>query len=109
MLPLDLSMKNFTEKESRNQNRQEFPQYYEINGAIHIARWNILKESADWYGDNSFGYLLEEPYFLDIRACNRCQPSRESGIIPKYAGRSTVLHHRLDLAFCRSPQVSHAI
>ena len=65
-LPEDLSMKNFISRNIHCKNRQEFVPYYELNGAIHIAKWDVLKDSKSWFTNKCFAYLMEEPYCLDI-------------------------------------------
>ena len=65
-IPENLNMGQFVQRRSEYQNRQDLEEYYELNGAIHIARWDVLKDKLSWYVRKSFAYVLDDPYWLDI-------------------------------------------
>lgn len=54
-LPRDLSMKNFISKKIENQNSQELPKYFRLNGAIYICQ--VRK------------FLIEKSFFLKEKTC----------------------------------------
>ena len=65
-LPEDGRMNNFVDKATMQQNRQELEQYYELNGAIELIRWDVMKAEWNWYGEKSYAYIIPDPYGLDI-------------------------------------------
>jgi N-acylneuraminate cytidylyltransferase/CMP-N,N'-diacetyllegionaminic acid synthase len=65
-LPEDGDLKDFLRPEIKNTNRQELPEYYRLNGAIFIARWDYLKQNKDWYQENCFAYIMPEERSVDI-------------------------------------------
>ena len=46
--------------------RQDLPPVYALNGAIYLARRDILLERESWYGDKSFAYVMPLNRSLDI-------------------------------------------
>lgn len=66
ILSKDIKMTNFISSKYEHQNRQDLNHYYELNGAICIAKWDIIKEYNSWYVENSLGYIMKDPYYLDI-------------------------------------------
>ncbi|WP_167956011.1 acylneuraminate cytidylyltransferase family protein [Anaerosporobacter faecicola] len=62
----NLSMDNFIDEEIKKKNRQELPQYYQITGAIRIARYQkIIMNKFDWY-KNSKALILDKLHSVDI-------------------------------------------
>jgi len=59
-LPEDLNMKNFIRREDESQ------QYYCLNGAIYIARWDYFKMHKSWYSDKTYAYVMERKDSPDI-------------------------------------------
>jgi len=57
-LPENGCMKNFIRKEIMNKNRQELPIFYRLNGAIYLAYWNYLKEQENFFGKETFAYIM---------------------------------------------------
>jgi N-acylneuraminate cytidylyltransferase/CMP-N,N'-diacetyllegionaminic acid synthase len=46
--------------------RQNLPKAYALNGAIYLARRDVLLEAKTWYTDKTFGYLMPRERSLDI-------------------------------------------
>jgi len=65
-LPENLNMQKFIKKEVGDKNRQELKTYYRINGAIYIAKWDYIKDKLDWYGPNTFAYIMDKKNSVDI-------------------------------------------
>jgi len=65
-LPNDKRMNQFVNLRTQHLNRQEFGKYYQLNGAINIADWNVLKDKKTWFVDNSFAYIMDRKYAVDI-------------------------------------------
>lgn len=66
VLPHDLSMKGFISDEVLNKPRQEIPSYYRINGALYIVKTSLLKDDFTLYSDQSYAYVMEKKYSIDI-------------------------------------------
>lgn len=66
ILPEDNRMSQFVNPQTQYINRQEFEKYYELNGAIHVANWNVLRKKKTWFVDNSFAYIMDKKYAIDI-------------------------------------------
>ena len=45
--------------------RQELEQYYVLNGAIFLVKTKLIKQ-GDWYGKNSFAYVMPKNRSIDI-------------------------------------------
>lgn len=45
--------------------RQDFTEYYKVNGAIYINKWNQINKSTS-LNDNEIGYLMDTYHSLDI-------------------------------------------
>lgn len=65
-LPENLSMHNFISPEIRLKNRQDFPPYYQLNGAIFIARWDFIKQNKSWYSPESYALIMPSRRSVDI-------------------------------------------
>lgn len=46
--------------------RQDFPEYYFINGAIYLVRTSVLMQQHTLLPDNSIPYIMDRKYSLDI-------------------------------------------
>jgi len=46
--------------------RQGLPKAYALNGAIYLARREVLLEAQTWYTDKTYGYLMPRERSLDI-------------------------------------------
>lgn len=65
-LPEDRCMKDFIRKEIMNKNRQKLPVFYRLNGAIYLAYWNYLKEQKNFFGNETFAYIMPHIRSIDI-------------------------------------------
>ncbi len=65
-LPEDGSMKDFIKQNIRNKNRQELPVFYRLNGAIHLAYCNYIKQSKSFIGKETFAYIMPKERSIDI-------------------------------------------
>ena len=65
-LPRNHRMNNFINLEAQYAHRQEMEKQYELNGAIHIAKWGVLEDSRSWYVKNSYAYIMDRLHALDI-------------------------------------------
>ena len=65
-LPEEDGMNKFIDTDSMHKNRQELAQYYELNGAIDLIQWEVMKNNWNWYGEKSYPYIIPQPYCLDI-------------------------------------------
>ena len=65
-LPENRCMKNFISVEIRQKNRQELPQYYQLNGAIFAADWNFMKSTRGWYGEKTYAYIMSKEHSVDV-------------------------------------------
>ena len=57
-LPEDLSLKDFIRPEIRNLRRQDLPIFYRLNGAIYIVKVSYILESKDFFGQESYAYIM---------------------------------------------------
>jgi len=65
-LPKDLNLNNFIRQEAKNKPRQELPKYYRINGAIYISKVDKFIKERDFYGLNSYAYIMPLDRSIDI-------------------------------------------
>lgn len=66
ILPENLSLEQFENKEIAYLPRQCLPTYYHENGAIYIIKSNTLLTSDNVYKKNSYAYIMEKLYSVDI-------------------------------------------
>ncbi len=67
ILPNNLSMTDFISKENINQNSQELPDYYRINGAIYICNIEkIISERTFFLSHDSYAYCMNQEDSIDI-------------------------------------------
>lgn len=60
------SMVDFISADIRQKNRQELPTYYRINGAIYLAKVEVLKKDRDWYASKPVAYIMPRTRSVDI-------------------------------------------
>jgi len=65
-LPEDGCMKDFIRQEIMNENRQELPVFYRLNGAIYLAYCNYIKEQKGFFGEETFAYIMPQERSIDI-------------------------------------------
>ena len=46
--------------------RQDLPPVYALNGAIYLARRDVLVERENWYTEHTYGYVMPAERSLDI-------------------------------------------
>jgi len=59
-------MHNFIREEVKSKNRQDLPKYYRLDGAIVLSKIDILINIKDWFGENSYAYIMDSKRALDI-------------------------------------------
>lgn len=57
---------DFINNQEEHFQRQNLPQVYSLNGAIHIAEADILMERKTWYTDNTLPYIMSQETSIDI-------------------------------------------
>ncbi|MBW3003746.1 acylneuraminate cytidylyltransferase family protein [Candidatus Woesearchaeota archaeon] len=65
-LPDNHSMDNFINFDLIRKQRQELKKYYQLNGAVFCAKWEFIKENKNWYGPNTFAYIMPIERSIDI-------------------------------------------
>jgi CMP-N,N'-diacetyllegionaminic acid synthase len=65
-LPENLNMQFFLTKEQVNTNRQQYPKYYHINGAIYLSQVVFLRTNLSFYGQDTFAYIMPKERAVDI-------------------------------------------
>ncbi|MCI0481776.1 MAG: acylneuraminate cytidylyltransferase family protein, partial [Candidatus Dadabacteria bacterium] len=45
---------------------QKLPQAYRLNGAIYLAKRDLLLETKTWYSEKTYAYIMPEEHSLDI-------------------------------------------
>lgn len=61
----ELSMENFFDSNMSGR-RQDFAQYYRINGALYIQKVSELMQFKNLYGPNSYAYVMDKASSVDI-------------------------------------------
>lgn len=64
-LPKDRCMSEFQNKEAEAP-RQQLAVYYRINGALYIARTDVVMKGADIYGQKSYALIMPQERSIDI-------------------------------------------
>lgn len=59
-------IKDFLEQISFCARRQDLPKVYRLNGAIYLARTEILLKNKNWYTDNTLPYIMDNLTSIDI-------------------------------------------
>lgn len=65
VLKEDLKLKDFI-KNTNNTRRQDMEKYFRINGAIYISKTEHYIENKDFYGEDSFAYIMDKEKSIDI-------------------------------------------
>lgn len=65
-LDSDKRLFNFIKEDIKHKNRQELPNYYQINGLIFLSEINNLLKTRDWYGEKSYAYICDNKKAIDI-------------------------------------------
>lgn len=66
ILPGNGCMKNFMRPDATNRNRQEFPDFYRINGAIYLAYCDYLKKNKKFWGNKTYAFVMPAIRSIDI-------------------------------------------
>ncbi|KDR94766.1 CMP-N,N'-diacetyllegionaminic acid synthase [Peptoclostridium litorale DSM 5388] len=59
-------MKDFMENSRFYSRSQELPKIYKLNGAIYMAKTEVILENRNWYTENTIPYVMEKIHSLDI-------------------------------------------
>ncbi len=65
-LPESLCMKDFYSVNLKNKNRQEFPKFYRMNGALYFAECEYIKKNRHFIGDETYAFIMPKRSSLDI-------------------------------------------
>ena len=65
-LPPDGLMHGFIKHELLVKQRQQFEDYYRVNGALYMIKCDYLMKTSDIYGQNSFAYVMPKERSVDI-------------------------------------------
>jgi N-acylneuraminate cytidylyltransferase/CMP-N,N'-diacetyllegionaminic acid synthase len=65
-LPWDGNMKDFLDPSVVNKNRQEFPEFYRMNGAIFMADCGYIRKGHNFFGNKTFAYVMPKERSVDI-------------------------------------------
>lgn len=65
-LPSDGCMKDFIRPEIKHKHRQQLPDFYRLNGAIYAAYCSYLKAQKDFFGAETYSYIMPEGRSVDI-------------------------------------------
>jgi len=60
------NLKDFIEGEENYSRRQDLPKVYILNGAIYIAKWEVLKEDKSFYRRECRPFIMSKEKSLDI-------------------------------------------
>jgi len=66
VLPEDMSMEGFINKELLGIPRQELKPYYRINGALYIVKTDVLDQINDLYDNKCYAYIMNREASVDI-------------------------------------------
>lgn len=59
-------MNNFLDNIPFYARRQDAPQIYRLNGAIYIAKAEVLLKNNNWYTENTLAYVMDRKSSVDI-------------------------------------------
>ncbi len=65
-IPENGNMKDFIDSDTANKNRQEFPRFYRLNGAVYLAYPDYLRKQNSFFGDATFAYIMPRERSIDI-------------------------------------------
>ena len=84
--------------------RQDLPPLYALNGAIYLARREVLMDQRTWYTDQTYAYIMPADRSLDIDTTfdfcvAKCMVEEDlyenrTHSTTSYRHRSSLLHHR---------------
>lgn len=60
------SLEGFITQETRSKRRQDYPQYYRINGAIYMLRIDNSDKKFELYDKDSYAYVMSQEKSVDI-------------------------------------------
>lgn len=66
ILPTDGCMSNFLRPELVNNNRQDLPVFYRLNGVIFLAYWHAVSREKSFFNDKTFAYVMPKERSIDI-------------------------------------------
>ncbi len=67
MLSADNGLEGFINSEISGKRRQDFPQYYRLNGAIYMCRIDYYSDMRfELYGKGSYAYIMSQEKSVDI-------------------------------------------
>jgi len=61
-----LSLDGFLREEIKGKRRQELPTHYRLNGAIYLAKTELLRERESFFGPGSLAHIMPRERSLDI-------------------------------------------
>jgi len=62
----DNKLFDFIENSQFYARRQDTPKIYQLNGAIYIAKLELLKSVKGWYSNNTLPYIMDKQSSIDI-------------------------------------------
>ncbi|MDH4318618.1 MAG: acylneuraminate cytidylyltransferase family protein [Desulfobulbaceae bacterium] len=65
-LPHDGSMRDFLPQKALNTPRQQLPVFYRLNGALYIADIITLRNTNNFFGPDTYAYIMEAEHSVDI-------------------------------------------
>lgn len=65
-LPEDKFMGDFIRSEMKDKQRQELPEYYQINGAIYVGYTDYIREQKVFLGPQTIAYIMPIERAVDI-------------------------------------------
>jgi len=65
-LPENENMKDFLRAQILNKHRQDLPIFYQLNGAIYLAKMNYLRACNGFHGPDTFAYKMVKERSIDI-------------------------------------------
>jgi len=61
------SMNRFIADDVKRKNRQQLPKYFQLDGLVHVADWNFLKQHKTWFAaEKSFASITPNSRAVDI-------------------------------------------
>lgn len=66
ILPEDGCMKGFIRPAVMNKNRQEFPRFYRLNGAVYVGYCEQIQKQEGFFGKKTFAYIMPPERSVDI-------------------------------------------
>ena len=61
------TMNNFIADDVKRKNRQQLPKYFQLDGLVHVAGWDFLKQHKTWFAtERSYGSVTPNERAVDI-------------------------------------------